>query len=77
MALPDLAIAYKGLIGRQIEIFDAICQGVEKIERAQFKKHSDIVIQSQMFAANIAAAFVLMKTQSTEAYYELRSALSE
>ena len=50
---------------------------MEKINRAQFEKHSDIVIQSQVFAANIQTAFVVMKAQSTEAYEELRSALSE
>ena len=47
------------------------------MERAQFEMHSDLVIQSQVFAANVQAAFVLMKAQSTEAYEELRSALSE
>ena len=71
MALPDLAIAYEGLIGRQNEIYDAICQGVEKIERAQFGKYSNIVIQSQVFVANIQATLVLMKIQSTEAYEKL------
>ena len=35
-ALPELAQAYKGLIARQNEIYDAICLGVEKMERAQF-----------------------------------------
>ena len=45
-ALPDLAIAYKGLNGRQNEIYNGICQGVKKMERAQFEKHSNIVIQS-------------------------------
>jgi hypothetical protein len=76
-ALPELAQAYEGLINRQNEIYDAVCQGVEKMERAQFEKHSDIVIQSQVFAANVQAAFVVMKAQSTEDYEELRSALGE
>ncbi|KAF8541860.1 hypothetical protein BDD12DRAFT_877685 [Trichophaea hybrida] len=76
-ALPELAQAYEGLINRQNEIYDPICQGVEKMERAQFAKHSDIVVQSQVFAANIQAAFAVMKAQSTEAYEELRLALSE
>ena len=46
-ALPELALAYEGLITKQNEIYDAVCLGVEKIERAQFEKHSDIIIQSQ------------------------------
>jgi hypothetical protein len=72
-----LAQAYEGLIIRQNEIYDAICLGVEKMERAQFSKHSDIVIQSQVFAANVQAAFAVMKAPSTESYEELRFALSE
>jgi chaperone required for assembly of F1-ATPase len=55
MALPGLAKPYESLIIRQNEIYDAICQGVEKIERAQLNKHSDVIIQSQVFAANIVA----------------------
>ena len=47
------------------------------MDRSQFEKHSDIVIQFQVFAANIQAAFVLMKAQSTKVYEELRSALSK
>jgi hypothetical protein len=50
---------------------------VEKIERAQFEKHCDIFIQSQVFAANVQAAFVVMKAQSTEDCDKLRSALGE
>ena len=76
-ALPGLAKAYESLIIRQNEIYDAICQGVEQMERAQLEKHSDIVIQSQVFAANVQAAFVVMKAQSTEDYEELRPALGE
>jgi hypothetical protein len=72
-----LAKAYEGLIIRQNEISDAIYLGVETMERAQFEKHSDIVIQSQVFAANVQAALVVMKAQSTEAYNELQSALCE
>ena len=53
MTLPELTQAYKGLIIIQNEIYDAICQGVENMDRAQFEKHSDIVIQSQVFAANV------------------------
>ena len=76
-ALPGLAKAYEGLIIRQNEIYDAVHLGVEKMERAQFEKHSDIVIQSQVFAANVQAASVVIKAQSTEAYKKLQSALSE
>jgi hypothetical protein len=47
------------------------------MERAQLKKYCDIVIQSQGFAANIQAAFDVMKVQSTEDYEELRSVLGE
>jgi hypothetical protein len=46
MAHPGLAKAYESHIIRQNEIYDAICQGVEKMERAPLEKHSDIVIQS-------------------------------
>jgi hypothetical protein len=76
-ALQGLAKAYEDLIIRKNKIYDAFHLEVEKMERAQFKKHSDIVIQSQVFAANVQAAFVVMKAQSTEAYKELWSALSE
>jgi hypothetical protein len=69
-----LAKAYEGLIIRQNEIYDAVHLGVEKMARAQFEKHSDIVIQSQVFAANVQAAFVVMKVQSTKAYEEQPSA---
>ena len=71
MALPELAQAYKGLITWQNEIYDAISLGVEKMERVQFKKHSDIIIQSQVFVANVLTAFAVMKAQSTEAYEDL------
>src|ERR1700687_3765102 len=54
-ALPEFAQAYEGLIIRQNEIYDAMSLGVEKMERAQFANHSDIVIQSQVFAANVQA----------------------
>jgi hypothetical protein len=47
------------------------------MERPEFKRHSDIVIESQVFAANVKAAFGVMKAKSTEAYEELQSALSE
>jgi hypothetical protein len=50
---------------------------VEKMERAQFEKNSDIVIQSQVFAANVQTAFAVMRAQSTEAYEDLRKGLSE
>jgi hypothetical protein len=76
-ALPELAQAYEGLITRQNEIYDAIYLGVEKMERAQFEKNSDIVIQSQVFAANVQTAFAVMRAQSTEAYEDLRKGLSE
>jgi hypothetical protein len=76
-ALPELAQAYDGLITRQNEIYDAIHLGVEKMERAHFEKNSDIVIQSQVFAAHIQTAFAFMKAQSTEAYKVLRKGLSE
>jgi hypothetical protein len=33
------------------------------MEQAQFKKHCDIFIQSQVFAANIYAAFAVMTAQ--------------
>jgi hypothetical protein len=77
MAHPGLAKAYESHIIRQNEIYDAICQGVEKMESAPLEKHSDIVIQSQVFLANIQAAFGVMKAQSTEHYRELRSALGD
>src|ERR1700731_4020087 len=76
-ALPGLAKAYESLIIRQNEIYDTMCQGVEKMERAQLEKHSDIVILSQVFAAKVQAAFVVMKAQSTKDYEELGSALGE
>jgi hypothetical protein len=47
MALPELALAYEGLITEQNEKYDAVCLGVEKMARAQFEKHSDIIIQCQ------------------------------
>jgi hypothetical protein len=37
------------------------------MERAQYEQHSNIVIQSQVFAATVQAAFVVMKAQLTEA----------
>jgi hypothetical protein len=46
-ALPELALAYKGLITKQNEIYNGVYPGVEKMERAQFEKHSNIIIQSQ------------------------------
>jgi hypothetical protein len=46
-ALPELALAYKGLITKQNELYNAVYLGVEKMEMAQFEKHSDIIIQSQ------------------------------
>jgi hypothetical protein len=76
MALPGLAEACEGNIARQNEIYNAVHLGEEKIDRSPSKNHSDIVIQSQVFTANAQAAFVLMKVQSTKAYQELRSALS-
>jgi hypothetical protein len=66
--LSELANDYKGLIIRQYEIYNTICLGVAKIERAQFLKHSNIVIQSQVIAANVQAAFAVIKNQSTESY---------
>jgi hypothetical protein len=47
MALPELALAYEGLITKQNEIYDAVYLGVEMMERAQFEKQSDIIIQCQ------------------------------
>jgi hypothetical protein len=49
---------------------------------AQFKKHSDIIIQSQMSVANIQAARAVIKAQSTDAlstkaYKGLHSALGK
>jgi hypothetical protein len=46
-ALAELALAYEGLITKQNEIYHAVCLGVEKMERAEFEKHFDIIIQSQ------------------------------
>jgi hypothetical protein len=46
-ALPVLALAYEGLITKQNEIYDTVYLGVEKMERAQFEKHSNIIIQFQ------------------------------
>ena len=43
-AIPGLAKAYEGLIIRQNEIYNSVYLGVEQMERAQFEKHSDIVI---------------------------------
>jgi hypothetical protein len=75
--LPEVAQAYEGLITWQNEIYEAIHLGVEKMERAQFEKNSDIVIQSQVFVANIQTAFAVMRAQSTEAYEDLRKGLSK
>jgi hypothetical protein len=77
MVLTGLAKPYEGLIIRQYERFKAIHPGVEKMERAQFEKPSDIVIQFHMFAATVQAAFVVMKAHSTEPYKELRSAICD
>jgi hypothetical protein len=49
---------YEGLIMRQNEIYEAVYLGVEKIQRAQFEKHSNFVIQSQVFVANVQVAFL-------------------
>jgi hypothetical protein len=46
------------------------------MERAQFEKNSDIVIQSQVFAANVQTAFAVMRAQSTEAYEDLQKVLA-
>jgi hypothetical protein len=73
-ALPELPKAYKSLIIRQNEIYNAICQRVEKMGRVQLEKHSDIVLQFQVVAADIQAAFVVMKAQAVEDYEELRLA---
>jgi hypothetical protein len=45
--LLELTQVYEGLVARKNEIYDAICLKVVKMERAQFEKHSDIIIQSQ------------------------------
>jgi hypothetical protein len=59
-ALPELAEACEGLSTQHNEIYDAIYLGVEKMERAQFEKNSDMVIQSQVFVANVQTAFAVM-----------------
>jgi hypothetical protein len=61
-ALPGLAKAYEGVIIGQNETYNAVRLGVEKMERAQFEKHSDMIIHSEVFAANVQAAFVVMKS---------------
>jgi hypothetical protein len=67
-AIPELAHAYQRLITRQIKIYDTIYLAVEQMERAQFERNSDIVIQCKVFAANVQTAFVVTRDQSTEAY---------
>jgi hypothetical protein len=77
MALPGLANTYEGLIIKQKVIYDSVYWGVEMMEMASFMIYSNIVIQSQVFVANVKAAFVVMKTQSNKAYKKLWSALSK
>jgi len=47
--LPDLAQVYKGLVAKQNMIYHAICLKGEMMEKAQFEKDSNIIIQSQSF----------------------------
>jgi hypothetical protein len=47
------------------------------MECNKFEKHSDKVIQSQVFVAYVQAIFVVMMAQCTEAYNKLHSAISE
>src|ERR1700681_173128 len=74
-ALPELVRAYEALVSRQNEIYDAVALGVDNLQRAQLEHYSDIVAQSQVFAANVSAAIAIAKAQSSEAYEELRLAL--
>jgi hypothetical protein len=47
------------------------------MERSQLEKHSDVVIQCKVWEANVQAAFVEMKAQSSNDCKVLRSALCE
>jgi hypothetical protein len=68
MVLPELAQCYEGLIIRQNEIYNIICLGIEMMQWAQYKRYCDIVIQSEIFAANVQEAVAAMTAQSTKAY---------
>jgi hypothetical protein len=71
IALTELAKAYKGLMVRQNGIYDIIHLGAENMEVAQFEMHSNMVIPSQIFAANVQATIAVMKAQSIKSYKEL------
>jgi hypothetical protein len=71
--IPVLTQAYKRLIIGQI---NTIGLAVEKIDKAQLEKYSDIVIESRVFAAYVQGTSVVMKVQSTKAHEKLQSAES-
>lgn len=53
MALLELTNPYEGLVLKQNEIYDDIWHRVDKMKWTQFKKHSDMVIQSQVLAGTV------------------------
>jgi hypothetical protein len=56
---------------------DANCQSQEKIEKAQFKRHSEIVIKFQVFAANIQTVITILKAYVADPVPDLGNSCSK